>query len=336
MNATAHALLEAHIRHVMQHLSGDAQAALVDEETSVFYDWLAARPINTLVDEVRVRDFLLRNIYDIAPSERLLTEITVLATHALQSPLNGKTRLEELLNVREYDLIVDRLISLEEVRHTIVHAFMQNPSVTQLLSDLVYNGVKNYLAENSSLAKKVPGVSSLMRMGRGVMERVGADDALEGALKSYVARNTRATMEMSERLVSRALEAPKLKTVSRQFWLRIKSARLDRITRHVQPDHVEDVVTIGNTLWNHFRQTTYARELLNELVHAWFESWGQEPAVIVLEGLALDKTRLQQEVRLFLGPLIAEMEKSGYLEARVRAHLERFYASPEASAVLGG
>lgn len=336
MHATAQALLDAHTRHVLSRLSGPSLAALLDDETAALWDWLAARPVTTLADEVRVRDFLLRNVFEITPGERLLAQIGTIATRALQSPLNKNTRLEELLNVREYDLIVDRLIELEDLRREIVHAIMQNPSVTQLVSDLVYNGVKNYMAENSGLAKKVPGASSLLKVGKGLMERVGADDALENALKSYVKRNTRATMEMSERLVERALETPKLKAISRQFWQQVKGAPLDRVTRYVQADDVEDVVTIGATLWNHFRQTTYARELLNELVHAWFEQWGQDPVTTVLESIGLDKARLQGEVRQVGEPLVSELIASGHLETRVRLHLELFYGSAEVSQVLGG
>ncbi len=335
MHAKAQALLDAHTRHVMQQLTGPALAGLLEDETSVFWDWLAARPVNALIDEVRVRDFLLRNVFEITPSARLLEQIGSISARALKSPLNKQTKLEELLNAREYDLIIDRLIALEEVRREIVHAVMQNPSVTQLVSDLVYNGVKNYMAENSGLAKKVPGASSLMKMGKGLMERVGADDALEGALKSYVKRNTRATMEMSEKLVNHALETPKLKAVSRQFWQQIKSAPLDRVTRYVEQDDVQDVVVIGSTVWNHFRQTSYARELLNELVHAWFAQWGQDAASTALESIGLDKARLQTEVKLLLTPLATELEKGGHLEARVRLHLAAFYESAEAATALG-
>lgn len=337
MHATAQTLLDAHTRHVLKQLSGTALADLLDEESAGFWDWLAARPASTVINEVQVRDFLLRNVFEITPSERLLTQIGNIATRALKSPLNGQTKLEELLNAREYDLIVDRLIELEDVRREIVHAVMQNPAVTQLISDLVYNGVKNYLMEDGGLAKKVPGMSSLMKIGKGVMDRMGSlDAALENALKSYVKRNTRATMEMSERLVEKALETPKLKTVSRQFWQQIKSLPLDRATRHVKADDVDDVVVIGSTLWNHFRQTSYARELLNELVHAWFEQWGNDPAITALESIGLNKKRLQQEVRQVLTPIVAELETSGHLETRVKAHLQVFYASSEVTAVLGG
>lgn len=337
MHATAQILLDAHTRHVMKQLSGSALADLLDEEAGGFWDWLAVRPVKSVVDEVRVRDFLLSNVFDIAPSEQLLTQIGSIATRALKSPLNSQTRLEELLNVREYDLIVDRLIELEDVRRQIVHAVMQNPAVTQLISDLVYNGVKNYMVEDGGLAKKVPGMSSLMKIGKGVMDRMGSlDAALESALKSYVKRNTRATMEMSERLVERALESSKLKAVSRQFWQQIKSAPLDRATRYVKADDVTDVVQIGSTLWNHFRQTPHARELLNELVHAWFEQWGNEAGTTPLLSIGLDKKRLQHETRLLLTPIIGELESSGHLQTRVTAHLQAFYASSEVSATLGG
>jgi hypothetical protein len=335
MHPTAQVLLEAHTRHVMKQLSGAALTELLDTETSIFFDWLAARPVTALADEVRVRDFLLRNVFELTPSDRLLAQIGTLATRALKSPFNANTTLEELLNAREYDAIVDRLITLEDARRDIIRAVMQNPAVTQLISDLVYNGVKNYLVEDGGLAKKVPGMSSLMKMGKGMMERMGSlDAALESTLKGYVKRNTRSTMEMSERLVEHALETPKLKTISRQFWQEIKSLPLERVTRHVREADVTDVVAIGNTLWNHFRQTTYARGILSELVHTWFEKWGNDPASTVLESIGLDSGRLQGEVKLLLAPLLPELEKSGHLEARVRAHLEVFYSSAAATKAL--
>lgn len=334
MHATAEALMNVHTRHILLQLSGPTLDTLLDEEAAAAWDWLAARPVTAIADEVRVRDFLLRNVFEVTPTERLLSQIGRLATRVLQSPLNKNTKLEELLNVREYDLIVDRLIGMEDLRREVLHAVMQNASVTQLISDLVYNGVKNYLSEDGGLAKRVPGMSSLMKMGKGMMERVGADDAIDNALRSYVKRNTRATMEMSEKLIEIALETPKLKTISHQFWQQIKSMPLSRATRYVREDDVEDVIAIGATIWNHFRQTSYAREILNELVHAWFEKWGNEPAITVLESLSFDKARLQNEVRLVATPVIGELIASGQLEARVRRHLQDFYGSLEVEQLL--
>lgn len=335
MHATAQALLDAHTRHVLSQLSGDNLAALLSEEAGELWDWLSSRPANAVADEVRVRDLILRNVLEIAPSEQLLAQIGALATRALENPINRQTKLEDLLNVREYDLIVDRLIALEDLRRDLVHGVMKNPSVTKLVSDLVYNGVKNYMSENGGLAKKVPGMSSLMKMGKGVMEKVGADDALDNALRSYISRNTRSTMEMSEQLVNSALETPKLKDISRQFWQAIKSMPLGNISRHVKPDDVEDVVAIGATVWNHFRQTTFARDHLSDLVHTWFERWGNEPASAALESIGFSKERLQKEAQIVLPPLVNELMVSGHLETRVRVHLERFYGSIEVSQLLG-
>lgn len=336
MHATAQALLDAHTRHVMQQLSESRLDALVEAETAAFCDWLAARPVTALADAARVRDFLLRNVFDIAPGERLLEQIGTLAARALQSPLNARTRVDALLSAADYELIAERLIAMEDTRRELVHAVMQNREITHLISDIVYSGIKNYVAENSNIAKKVPGMSSLMKVGKGVMERMGTDSMVDNALRNYVRHNTRATMEMSERLVLNALEAHKLKTASRHLWQKGHALHLDKVTRHVRAEQVQEVVRIGARLWNHFRQTAYARELLGELVTAWFERWGNDSVLRVLEDIGLDRQRLTEEVRLFLQPLVAELRRSGHLEARVRAHLETFYGSPEVATLLGG
>ncbi len=337
MHPTATALLDAHTRHLLGRLDGPTLGALLDDETAALCIWLGTLPVSTLTDEVRVRDFLLRTVFEVTPSEALLTQIGTLATVALQNPLNKTTSLEELLNAREYDRIVDHVIELEDLRRQIVRAVLQNPSVVQLISDLIYHGVKSYLVDENALTKKVPGMSSLMKMGKGVMERMGSlDAALENTLKSYVKRNTRATMDLAERLVEQAMETPKLKALSRQFWQQIKSGKLDRVTRYVTADDVDDVVRIGATLWNHFRTTPYARDMLNDLVHAWFEQWGSQPVLTVLADIGLTPARLQVEVRQIGEPLVAELIASGHLESRIRLHLEAFYTSPEATAALGG
>lgn len=336
MHPTAAALLEAHTRHMLDRLSGPGLTTLLDEETAALCTWAATLPVSKVTDEVRVRDFLLRNVFEITPSEALLTQIGTLATVALKNPLNQTTSLDQLLNAREYDLIVDRIIELEDLRRQIVRTVLQNPSVIQLISDLIYHGVKNYLVDENALAKKVPGMSSLMKMGKGVMERMGSlDAALENTLKAYVKRNTRATMDLAERLVERAMETPKLKAVSRQFWQQIKGEKLHRVTQYITGDDVDDVVRIGATLWNHFRTTPYARDMLNDLVHAWFEQWGNQTVMQVLEDIGLTPERLQVEVRQIGEPLVAELISSGHLEARIRLHLEVFYSSPEAAAALG-
>lgn len=335
MHATAQALLEAHTRHIMQNLSGDALAALVAEEAAEACHWMASRSVTSLASPTLVRDFLLRNVYDITPSERLLETIGTLAARVFQSPLNTETRVDALLTKADFDYIAAQVIALEDARNDIISAILKNHEISHLISDIVYSGIKNYLAENSKIANKVPGMGSLLKVGKGVMERMGTDSMVEGALKNYIHQNTRSTMEMTERLVKQALESPKLTAHSRKLWDRAHTLHLSVATRHVREQDVREVVTIGSRLWNHFRQTGYARGLLNELVEAWFEDHGSESVMSVLESIGLDRERLPAEVQHFLQPLVAELVASGQLEKRVRVHLERFYGSAEVTKLLG-
>lgn len=335
MHPTAQAMLEAHTRHVMLQLSGDALRSLLAEETAEACHWLAARPVKSLATVERVRDFALRNVFDYTPSDKLLATIGTLATRAFQSPLNAETRLDAILTKDDYDYLATQIIALEDVRNDITHAILQNHEITHLISDIVYTGIKNYMAENSKLANKVPGMGSLLKVGKGMMERMGTDSMVEGAIKNYIHSNTRATMEMTERLVKQAMESHKLKNHSQALWKKIHVLRLDVASKHVQEKDVREVVTIGNRLWNHFRETGYARGLLHELVEAWFEENGDESVMDLLESLGVSRERLPEEIRILAEPVIAELVASGQLEARVRVHLERFYGSAEVGKLLG-
>ncbi len=336
MHPTAEALLTAHTQFILTQLSGASLSTLIQEETQIAFLWMHATPIHKITDEVLVRDFIARNILETEPTEALTAHLAILTKAALSSQQNKNTKLEDLLNAKEYDAIIDRLISLEDVRKAWIHAIMQNPAVTQLISDLVYNGVKNYLLEDGGLAKKLPGMSSLMKMGKGMMERMGSlDSALESALKNYVQRNTRATMELSERLVEKTLETDKLKTISRQFWQKIKGTTLSAILNPIKDNDIDDVAKISATLWNHFRQTSYAKNLLSELVHTWFEQWGSLTIAEVLNNLNIDQTRVNHELQIFLEPLMTELLHSGVLESRIKIHLQRFYESDTVAKLLG-
>lgn len=335
MHPTAAALLDAHTRHVLNQLSGERFALLVRDEIDSYCNWAATQPIDGIVNEVQVRDFLVRNLLDVDLSASLRGQIRSLVQRALQSPLNENTAVEELLNVRDYDLIVARLISLEDLRRDLVRAVLSNPTYSDFLSDLLYQGIKDYLLEENVLAKKVPGMSSLVKMGKGVIGKMGnLDNALENTLKSYIQRNIRATVDMSERLIERALEAPKLQAIARHYWSRIKTVKLSEATRYVGRDDVDDSADIVHAVWNHLRQTEYARQLSTELVHAWFEEYGQRPLLAVLDDLGLDRNRLALEAWQLLLPFVEAIRASGHLEARVRAHLEPFYQSDAVAAML--
>lgn len=336
MHPKAAALLDAHTRHVMQQLTGDKLVELVNTEAATYCAWLSTRSVDSLLDEVRVRDFIVRNILSVELSDSLRDQIRTMVKRGIKSPLNKNTKIEDVLNVKEYDLIVEKLIALEDARRDIIHGVLNNQAYSDFLSDLLFQNMKDYLLEENPLAKKVPGVSSLLKMGKGVMDKVGSglEGAMEHTVKNYIKRNIRSTIEMSERMIENAMAAPKLRSVARQLWSRIKGRSLAEFTRYVHDQNVDDSADIINTLWNHLRQTTYARELTNELVHAWFAQWGKRSGMQVLEDIGLSQARVAEELRQILIPYVDAMRESGFLEPRVRAYLEPFYSSDAVVAIL--
>lgn len=335
MHAKAQQLLEAHAKHILDQLTGENLHHHIDNETATFCGWLATRPVRSLVDEVTARDFIHRNILGATPSEEMRQQAREIIKKGLNSPSNQKVKIEHLLNGQEYDLIVERIISLEELRRSAIKEVLNNPAYNEFLSNLLYQNIKDYLLEDNIVAKKVPGMSSLMKVGKGVMGKMGnLESSMENTLKSYIQKNIRSTIDMSEQLILNALETPKLRSISRQFWSQFKGKPISDLTRHIKPDDVDASADIANTVWNHFRQTSYAKELTTELVHAWYEQWGDQPAMSLLKGLGYSPNRITIELKQVVVPYIDTMRESGFLELRIRAYLEPFYSSDFVADIL--
>lgn len=335
MHAKAGALLEAHVQYSLDQLSGEKFRETIKTEVTGFYSWVGERPVKTLLDEVRVRDFLLRNLLEKELTPGLRGQIRLLITRGLQSPLNADTRIEHLLNVNEFDAIIDKALQLEDLRRALVHELLSSPIFSEVLSDLLYHSIKGYLLEDGGISKKVPGMSSLVKLGKGVVGRMGGlEDTIESAIKQYTQKNIRRTVELSEGLIESVFRGPKIKQVAREFWGRIKLTRVGDITRYAAGDDVEDASQIVNTIWHHARQTDYTRQLLNELVHAWFENYGERPAAALLQDLGLTPEGLAGEIAEVITPFADIMRQTGYLEERVRAHLQPFYGSDAVATLL--
>lgn len=335
MHAKAAALLDAHVRHSLNQLTGPALASLVQSEIQTFFTQMGDRPVSQWVDEVTVRDFLLRNVFARELTPGLRGQLRHLLTQGLASPLHEGAQLETLLNVREVELIIDRALDLEELRREIVHAVLDSPVYSDVLSDLLYHSIKEYLLEENVLTKKVPGMSSLMKIGKGVVGRMGGlEETLEKTIKHYIKQNIRATVELSEQLIEKAFQGPKIREICRDAWGKIKTTQISDATRYIDIKDVEDAEDIANTIWNHVRQTEYAKQLLTEMVHIWFDANGDRPLTLLVQDLGYDADRLCAETLTTITPIAAILLESGYIEQRLRAHLESFYASAAVAEIL--
>lgn len=326
MHAKAAQLLEAHSQHILGQLATEQLPATLEREVNAFLDWASQRPIQQVISVERIQDFAVTYLLNQAPSDGLRLQIVTIAKAAFNSPLNSKTYVHQLVEHKTYLAVVEKIASHEQLKKDIIHAAVGNPVYAKLLSDVVYHALSDYLVHENPLAKKVPGMSSLMKMGKGLMDSAGGNGAIESAIKSYLHKNMQSIVELSEKVLIRTLDAKQIHHVAEQMWHKIKAAPLSTVQQYMNEGDIEFAADVGVDIWNHIRQTAYAQDLLKEMIGVWFSQFASKDGLSLLADLHITRAVLLQEITLFAQPVVADMLSSGYLAERVQAQLTEFYS----------
>ncbi|MDO8416982.1 MAG: hypothetical protein Q7S87_12310 [Agitococcus sp.] len=326
MHVKAAALLEAHRQHLLAQVSTENLPATLQREVNAFLDWASVTPLNRVINAERIQEVVVDYVLNQAPTEGLRLQIVTIAKAAFNSPLNNKTYVHQLIEHKNYLAIVEKIASHESLKKDIIHAAIANPVYAKLLSDVVFHALSDYLLHENPLAKKVPGMSSLMKMGKGLMESTGGNGAIEAAIRSYLHKNMQSIVDLSEKVLLRTLDAKQIHHVADQMWHKIKSAPLSTAQQYMGEADIEFGSKIGIDIWNHVRQTPYAQALLKELIAVWFSQFADKDGLTLLADFNINREIIVKEAQLFAEPVVVEMLQSGFLAERITAQLTEFYS----------
>lgn len=329
MHPKAAQLLEAHVRHILGELSGDALASTVSREANAFLDWLGERPVRSLVTAERVREIAQRHVLGKELSPDFLKQITDVAKQALDSEINRATYVHQLIEHRHYTRIIENIASRDQLRNDLIHAVVGNPTYGRLLSDVIYDALSDYMVQNP-ITKNVPGMSSLMKMGKGLVEGAGSS-----AIKGYLHKNIQTIVGRSEKTIINALDRKQIHAVAEYAWHTVKGEPLSRVRQYVKDHDVDQVGEIAAEIWEHLRKTAYIQGMVDTLIDGWFARNGERTALDLLADLNLAREDLVAEIATSAKVLVGEMAASGYLEGRLREQLTAFYGSEAVAALLG-
>jgi len=146
-------------------------------------------------------------------------------------------------------------------------------------------------------------------------------------LKSYLHKNTQKIVDISEKILIKTLDAKQIHHVADQLWHKIKGLSLSTVKQYLKPQDIEFGVETGVMLWNHARHTSYAKEMLNELIAAWYNGFAQQDGVSLLASLNISRESLVQDILVFAQSVVADMLATGFIAERIDAQLNEFYNS---------
>lgn len=329
INPKAQALLEAQIKFIEAELS---QKQTIIDEFMGFFEWFTQQKVGDLWQHAEVTALLQEQILNSKASTNLITLIEQHIALALEHPDNVSTKIDDVLDVNTVDEIAQYIASKTEHRKALIKQLVNNSAYVELMTNIVQQSIKDFM-DNTMLSKKVPGMGSLMKVGKSVLERA-SDNSFDDNLRNYLHKNFSKISNLSERLINQYLDNNKVYHLQAKFWHSIKVAPLSSVKNYILVEDLPHTVGLGHKIWDHLRQTEYLQEQVSAGVTHWLNVHQNETFAKVLTDINVDQDLLRSELADLCLPIIEKLVSDGYLSDRIRFYLMQFYASDEVNAIL--
>ena len=322
-------LIEAHLDFLEQEFS---HTATIENEFLNFYHWFRKQTLQDIWSFEQINALFQKQILATPASTFLIEQITEHLRFALIHPANENTQIADVIPVLTVDKIAQYVASKSGHRQRLIKTVVNNPAFSAMITQLIQHSIQDYL-DNSVMAKRVPGVSRFMKMGKSVLETV-TDSNLDETIGHYLQKNILKLSQMSEHILNQHFDDEKLYHFQANLWHKIKDMPLAVLKNYIEVQDLPNTVGLGHEIWDHLRQTEYLKQQVHDGVYAWYTRNQQRSFDLLLRDLNIDEALIQHELQQLLAPVVQKLVASEYLRERARAYLEKFYYAETAQKIL--
>ena len=329
MNKRTEALIQAHLQQILNQLQS---VETLSAEVDALMTWLSQQALSTLVPLARIQQLAQQYALDLPLTERLRDDVVSIIQNALDHPANQTTTLSEIIPADSVETVARYLSEQKQHRETLIHEIFSNPAYAKMLSQTISHAITDYM-ENNVIAKKVPGMGSLMKLGKSALESA-TNSNFDSALQQYLNKNINNIIGISEKMANKHLDDAQVYAIIKQIWQGISQQKLSKARQYAPAQTVQDSAVMVHDTWNHLRTTPFIQQQVMDGIAHWYARNQQRSPMDLLADLNVSADTIRTEIRHSALPIIQLAIDSGYPAQRIEALLRQFYASDVAQAIL--
>ncbi|MDS1311628.1 hypothetical protein [Marinobacter xiaoshiensis] len=329
-------LLELHVKHEVASLKGAKLRKFLNQEVGELLDHAGTITLNRIASEQQVMETIQRVVVDMELDAGIPELAGEMATEVLNASVQANTVLSDIITRDQATGFVEEMLELRQQRERIISEIMAHPVYQELVSNVVYQGIVNYLYEDNLITKTVPGVGSMMKFGKRMANKAvpGLDETFERRLKAWLSDSLPGLISRSEQFLQRALSDDEVRDTVMAAWIAVEDRTVDELREGLGDVELQAFVVLGYEFWLQFRKTDYFAGCTRAVVAHLFVKYGERPLTDLLGDLGVTREVIMAEVDAWAIPVIGLLQEEGYIEALVRRRLSAFYKSAAARKIL--
>jgi ribosomal protein S13 len=331
LSEKAQALLDAQVAYTLEQLTGKQLEQQIESLVDNVLADVNKLKLGDVVTPTMVKQTAHRYAihHEIPPAiPELVGEV---AREVYQLKSHDENKLFDLLTDEQFRDLMKKVVEMKDLREKIIREAVSNPIYGEMISEVLYHGITDYITKNP-LTKKIPGAQSMMKLGKSVMDM--ASPNAEAGIKKYIGQNINASLRQSEKFLIRNLSDEKITLIATDVWNEVKLNKVSAFRDYVSETDIEDFFVIGFDYWRELRKTDYYRDMIDAGVDFFFKKYGKSTLNELLEEMGVDRDMIVAEAMHYAPHVLAVLNKKGLLEKAVRRQLEPFFHTDAAQKLL--
>jgi hypothetical protein len=328
----AAALMELHLAHELALFEREAFLAWLKPELELHLSVAREMPLSAFVDADQVKSVIARNVVDNEIPGAVAELAGDAAAQLFSSEMHKSTPLRDILPTAHFEEFVDKLLELPEQRKNGINHVIELPVYKDLISGVLYQAIIRYIYEENVLSKKVPGVASMLKFGKQMLDKTAPnlDGAVEENVRHYIAKNLVFILKESKAFLENSLTEEDIKTSTMELWDVLEDKTMSEFQQGMDSIDLSEFVVLGYEFWKTFRSSAYFRESYELVVDYFFQVYGESPLGTLLDDVMVTPDLMMREAEVFAPKVLEALKENGQIEQFLRRRLESFYFSKAA------
>jgi hypothetical protein len=332
LHPQAMVLLELHLAHEMALFESDAFLAWLRPELEAQLGLARSMPLGAFVSAEQVKSVIARNVVENEIPGAVAEVAGEAATHLFSSDLHKNRPLQEILPTKHFEEFVDKVLELPEQRKNGINHIIELPVYKDLISGVLYQAIMRYIYEENVFSKKVPGVSSMMKLGKQMLDKRAPklEGAVEENVRAYISNNLVFILKESKAFLKNSLTEEDIKASTMELWDTIEQTPMSEFQKGMDSIDLSEFVVLGYEFWKTFRTSSYFKESYELIVDYFFQIYGDSPLGTLLDDFMISSDKMMTELEVFAPQVLKTLKENGQIEQFLRRRLESFYFSKSA------
>lgn len=319
---------EAHVRFELDHWRGERLEATLREEVQALVDWLDTVAVADVLPAGETAGLIAGMLGDIEVTEELVGVVVEVLLASMAAVTDSEATVTDVVEREDVHDFVRVAVEMPELRTRVIEALTDNPAYHQLVAHVLYHGVKAFVLSENIVARKVPGAQSLIKFGQRSLNTAvpGLEEGVDRRLQRFVQGQIGETLTDSKRFIEHYFTSGQSREFVDAAFTSLSASRLGEVGNVVSEDEAKSLARAMRPIAEQVLRSGLLGRLAEPTIERVLTSYGSRTVATLLDGLGLDREAMTARFIDAWRPLASHGVEAGYLEGRLRARLDAFYA----------